>query len=353
MIIQKIAISNRDKLNLLSNFSTMISAGIPILETVNSLVEDANGNTKKILEVIQKDIIQGQQLFISFAKFPNVFDKITVNILRASEESGTMDITLKDLKAQIQREIEFNDQIKGALIYPVIIMCVFFAVMLMILTVVIPKISVVFSQLKINLPLPTKILIFLSNLILTETIPVTLGIIIVVTGFYFLYRLKKRLIFNLVFKFPVISTLVKEIDLARFSHCMHLLLTSGITITNALELSQEVVNRQDIADGIAHANEMVLAGKELSDGFKESKEVFTSIMIKIIEAGEKTGTLEMSMQEISNNLDYQVSNSLKTVTALMEPLVLVIVGILVGSIMLSIIAPIYGLIGQIGQVGGR
>ena len=349
MLNKEITLKNTDKLNLLSNFSTMITAGIPILETVDSLLEDSKGNTKKVLEIIREDILQGNHLYASFTKFPNIFDKVTVNVLRASEEAGTLDVTLLDLKDQIQKEIEFKDKIKTALIYPIIILVIFFGVLLMILIVVIPKISTVFSRLNVELPLPTKILIFASNGLMNYTLPVIAGIAVIGVCAFLLYKAQKKNILAIFYKAPLISTLVKEIDLTRFSRSMFLLLSSGITITNALELAEEVVMRKDVENAIRHAKETVLSGKNLSQGFKDRKNIFSAIYIKVIEAGEKTGTLDKSMEDVSKQMDYQVGNTLKVLTTLLEPIMLVAVGILVGGIMLSIIAPIYGLIGQVSS----
>ncbi|MBI4097711.1 MAG: type II secretion system F family protein [Candidatus Levybacteria bacterium] len=347
MRTEKLTLKSSEKLGFLSNLSTMITAGIPILETIDSLLEDSKGNTKKVLEIIREDIVQGQHLYSSFAKFPNIFDKVTINVIRASEEAGTLDVTLKDLKIQIQKEMQFNDKIKGALTYPVIILAVFLAVLLLILTVVIPKISTVFSRLKADLPLATKILITVSNALMQHTIPVVIGIVLLVIGTIFLYRAQRRRILAIIYKAPVISDLVREIDLARFSRSMFLLLTSGITITSALELAQEIVMRKDVSNAIKYAKETVLGGKNLSQGFKDQRKVFSALIIKIIEAGEKTGTLDKSMQDISEQQDYRVDNSLKTLTTLLEPVMLVTVGLLVGGVMMAIIAPIYGLIGQV------
>jgi type IV pilus assembly protein PilC len=126
------------------------------------------------------------------------------------------------------------------------------------------------------------------------------------------------------------------------------LLSSGITITSALELSENVVLRTDISKSIVYAKETIMSGKKLSEAFKQRKSIFPGIIIKIIEAGEKTGTLDKSMQDIAEYMDYEVTNTLKTVTTLLEPLMLVFVGFLVGGMMMSIIAPIYGLISQVG-----
>src|SRR3990167_3210576 len=163
MKTEHIRLSKNDTLTMIGTFSTMINAGIPILETVDSLLEDAKGNTKKILLSIKEDLIQGKPLHVSFSKFPSVFDKVFVNIIKASEEAGTLHIVLKDLRDQIQKDMEFTDKIKSALMYPLIVLIIFFVVLLVILVVVIPKISMVFLQLRADLPLPTRVLIFVSK----------------------------------------------------------------------------------------------------------------------------------------------------------------------------------------------
>lgn len=341
-------LSTAEKLGLVSNLATMLSAGIPILEVVDSLLEDAKGSQKKLLESLKADLSQGSHVSDAFARFPKIFDKITVNLIKASEEAGTLDVTLMDLKASIKKDAEFMDKIKGALTYPVLIFFVFAGVLVMILVVVVPKISGVFLRLNVALPLPTQILIGMSQALTKYTFFVILGIALLVAGIFFLYREKKRAFLHLLFMLPLVSTLAKQIDLTRFSRSLFLLLNAGIPIAAALELAQEVVVKREVGDAISHCKEVVLGGSELSDGLKFAKNIFPSIMIKITEAGEKSGSLDKSMQDVAEFLDYQVNNTLKTLTTLLEPIMLIFVGVLVGGMMLAIIAPIYGLIGQVG-----
>ena len=349
MNAKNITMSNNEKLSLFSTLSTMISAGIPILEVVDSILEDSKGNTKKIVESIRDDLIQGKSLSVAFSKFPSVFDKVTINVIKASEEAGTLEVVLKDLKTQLKKDMEFMDNVKSAVTYPIVIFILFIIVLTIILVFVIPKIATVFTQLRIKLPLPTQILIFMSNVILHHTIPFLIGLVLIFGGLTLLFKFKKSLVLGFIFSLPLISNLIKEIDLVRFSRSMYLLLNSGITITSALVLAEEIVMRKDIAKVIAVAQETVLSGKKLSEAFKGKKTIFPGIVIKIIEAGEKTGTLDKSMDEIAEYMDYQVNSSLKTVISLLEPLMLVFVGLLVGGMMMSIIGPIYGLISQVGS----
>ncbi len=344
----RVTIGNSEKLEFVGSLSTMLTAGIPILEVVNSLREDMKGGQKIILDTMYEDLMQGKHLHQTLTRFPQVFDKVTVNVIKASEEAGTLDITLKDLKHTIQKDIEFNDKVRSAMMYPMFIIVVFAGVLLMILTFVIPKISTVFLRMHVVLPLPTRIMIYVSDLLIKQTIPFTLAFSTICLLIFFLYKKKKTEFLNIVFSLPVISTLVEQIDITRFSRSLYLLLSSGLPITQALELTKDVVVKKKTSLIISQSREMVFSGKPLSEGFRAAKGYIPSIMIKLMEAGEKTGSLDKSMSDISEYFDYQVTNTLKTLTALLEPILLVFVGIAVGGMMLAIITPIYGLISQVG-----
>jgi type II secretory pathway component PulF len=345
---RNIRISDSERISLISNLCTMLTAGIPILEAVDSILEDAKGGPKKILETLKEDVVQGRHIHTSFAKFPEVFDKVTVNVIKASEEAGTLDVTLKDLKESIAEQVEFNDKVRSALTYPAFLLVVFTGILLLNLVFVIPKITTVFINLRVALPLPTRILLFVSNIMLKYTFPF-LGVVAIIIGvFVFLFVKRRRMVLSFIYSLPLVNNLVKLIDITRFSRSLHLLLSSGITITEGLELTSEVVMRKETADVINKSREFVLAGKPFSQGLRTAKGYIPIIMIKLVEAGEKTGTLESSMQDISDYFDYQVTNTLKTLTALLEPVMLVVVGVIVGGLMVSIIAPIYSLISKVG-----
>lgn len=349
MKTENLSLSNNEKLIIFSNLSTMLSAGISLPETVEAILEDSKGNQRKLLQALRDDLVQGKHIYFTFSKFPNVFTKVTTSIIKASEEAGTLDITLKGLKESLKKDMEFADKIKSALVYPVFIVFIFFAVLLMILIVVVPKISQVFSRLRVNLPLPTRILIFMSQLLVHYTIPVVVGILLFSLVAFFIYKKNKKKILNVFLNLPLLSGLARDIDITVFSRSLFLLLNAGLLITNALELTEGVVFKKEVAKAIRHTREVVMGGKKISEGFKDSRAVFPSIMIRLTEAGEKSGSLDKSMEEVSEFIDYQVSGKLKTATSLLEPILLVVVGGLIGGMMLAIIAPIYGLIGQVGS----
>ena len=348
---EKISISNSDKMGFLIGLGTMLSSGITLVEAIDSILEDAKGNLKTFLTILRDDIQQGKRIHLSLSKFPNIFDKVTVNLIKAAEEAGTLDSTLKQVKINLQKDNEFTDKVKSALTYPLFIIVVFFGVLLMILIFVIPKISKIFLSLKLELPLPTKILIFLSDFILKSTVPLIVGLVMSTAFIYFLFKTRKRALIQFIFSLPLVSGLIQKIDLTRLTRSLHMLLSSGVNISYSLELVEDIVINKYIFDMITYAKENVASGKSLASAFRKYKKYVPSLIIRVIEAGEKSGHLDKSLLETSEYLDYEVTNTLKSMTALLEPIMLVAIGILVGGMMLSIIAPMYGLIGQVGGAG--
>lgn len=346
--MNNLRISGNEKINLISNMATMLSAGIPMLEAIEALRDDAKGGTKIILEKLEEDLNGGHHIYTSFSRFPNVFNKITINLVKAAEKAGKLEEILFDIRDNMQKEMEFTDKVKSALTYPVLVMIVFVLVLFAMLVIVIPKISTVFSRLKVELPLPTKVLIFVSNAILNYWVYLASFFIAGIIVLIILYRRKREMVMGVIFSLPLISRLMQEIDVTRFSRSMYLLLASGIPFVYALELAQEVVMKKQVSDIIADARELAEEGKKFSQALKTKDAVFPSVAVKLIEVGEKTGQLDKAMENISERMDYSVTRTLGSVTAMLEPIMLVFVGIAVGGMMLAIIAPIYGLIGQVG-----
>ncbi len=349
MKITSLTLPNNEKLGLISNLSTMVNAGLTMSEAIDSLIPDATGNLKILLLGIQEDINQGKPLYSSLLKYPQIFDHVTVTIIKAAEASGTIDVVLKDVKATVKKDIEFTDKIKSALTYPMIILVVFTGVLLLLLTFVIPKIASVFLKLRVSLPLPTRIMIFMSDIIIHYTIPAILVTAVCIVLLIFLYKKQKRIFVQLILGLPYVSIMARQIDLTRFCRSMYLLLTSAIPLYTALQLTETVAIKSEIIAAIVRARDFVGAGKRMTDGFHGQKAI-PSLMVKIIEVGERSGSLDKSMEDLTEYFDYQVTMQLQYLVTLLEPLILVIVGVIVGGMMMAIIAPIYNLIGQVGSL---
>jgi type II secretory pathway component PulF len=179
----------------------------------------------------------------------------------------------------------------------------------------------------------------------------TIPFLFVLAGFIllviYLFSQQRNFLLNILYSLPGVSGLVRLMDVTRFSRSMYLLLTSGVSIIPALDLVDNVVMKKETQKMLQKSKALILSGKTLSEGLKSEKGYFPTMMIKLVETGEKTGSLDKSMADISDFYDYQVTNTLKTLTAMLEPIMLVVVGIVVGGMMISIIAPIYGLVSNI------
>src|SRR3989344_1249475 len=265
---KSVHISTQERLYLISNLGTLIASGIPILEAIDSLLGESKGQTKKVLQLLKDDLNQGKTMADSFAKLPNAFDPVTVNLIKAAEEAGTLETTLKDISTSIAKDLEFSGKVKGALVYPVLVVVVLVSVIILNLFFVIPRIGRVFANLNIALPWPTRVLIIISNFTTKNTLLVIIAIIALVVLGIVIYRVKKSLFLGVFFSLPLISKLALEIDIARFTRSMALLLASGLPITEALNLAKDVVNKMEIRRVIADSRSQVTSGKNLSDGLK-------------------------------------------------------------------------------------
>lgn len=349
MKLEKITLKNSEKILLLGNLSTMMKSGIMIVETVDSLLEDAKGNLKIVLESVRKDIMQGKRVNFAFSRFPSVFDKITINVLKASEEAGKLHTALKDLKDNLRKQIEFMNKVKFALLYPAVVIVLFISMFVMILTFVIPRFSQVFKQLHVKLPLPTQILFALSYSFTTYMLYYIIAIILIFFLIVFFYSRYRQKMVQFVTSLPLIKDIIIKIDLTRFAYNLHVLLDSGISIVIALDLLKDIVINKEVAKILENARKGILAGKRFSEGLKTDKKIVPPIVVKLIEAGEITGSLHQAMKDVSEYLDYEVVTSLQVLTSLLEPIILVIVGLTIGGMMIAIITPIYQIIGQIGS----
>ncbi len=347
MKAERTRVSAKERMQFFGNLSTMLKAGIPILEAVSSLQEETKGGVRKVLETIREDLQAGRVLHQSLKKYPESFDKVTVSLIKASEEAGTLERTLRDVRDNLQREMEFSDKVKSALMYPAFVLVVFFGVMIAMMVFVMPRISQVFTRLKMDLPLPTRLLMAASDALMNHYILIgsILAVLLIFTIAF--YHFKRRLVLNTIFSVPFLSGIIREIDLTKYTRSLHLLLSSGVPIISALQLAEDVVIKKDLQKILMSAREKVMSGEKLASGLRSDKKIISGVVIKLVEVGERTGSLDESMKDVTEMLDYRVSKRLEKATALLEPIMLVFVGLAVGAMMMSIIGPIYGLISDV------
>lgn len=344
---KNVRLRSRERLNLFADLSTMLTAGIPIMEAVESLESDARGNMRAVVKELHHAINNGEPLSRAMGRLPKAFDPITVNLIRAAEAGGTLEETLQDIVVTTKKEIVFNDNIRTTMIYPIFVMVLFGAIVILMLTFVVPRIAKVFIGLRVHVPFVTRAMISASQFFMHNWLFIMAGIVLFIVLLVVLFRTQKRAIVRLLLGLPGLKKLGNNIELTRFTRSFSLLMHAGVPLEEALRLSRNVVQKKQLLNMISLMQENVQAGKPLSDGLRNIKGIVPPMMSRSIETAETAGTLEQTLQRLSEYFDNEVSESLKVLTSMLEPILLVVVGVMVGALMIAIIAPIYNLISQI------
>lgn len=348
---KNVRLKGKERLSLFTDLSTMLTAGIPILEAIEGLESDSKGNLKRVLGVLHEALNNGEPLSRALERLPQAFDPISVNLIRAAEAGGTLEETLHDIVTTTKKELAFSDQLRTTMIYPAFVMVVFLGIVVLMLTFVIPRVAKVFITMHVHMPLITRVMINSSAYFMQHWILVSLAFIALLVIAVFIVKANKRAIVRSILSLPVLKVLGTNIDFTRFTRSFGLLMHAGVPVMDALELSERVVQKKEIIAVVQHMKSNVESGKPLSDDLRNSKGVVPPIMVRSIETAETSGTLEQTMQNLTEYFDEQVSNSLKIISSLVEPVLLVLVGAMVGTLMITIIAPIYNLISQINPKG--
>lgn len=342
-------LGNREKLELFNNLHTMLSSGVSLLEAVDLLQFETSGNERTLLRQLKKDIEEGKTIASTLALYPDTFDRITVDLLKIGEESGKLETVLQDIEENLKKDIEFMQKIHNAMIYPGFILMVFAGVLVLMFVFVIPRIATVFEKLRIDMPLPTKILVFMSNTFLNYY-PLLIGaLIIFISAILWLFRARRRQMLSALFSLPGIARMSAEIDVARVTRNIGLMLSSGIPLLSALELAPGVIVQQRVRRVFETVSRYVAEGKTISEAMKIHAAVMTPVAVRMIETGERAGKLEGAFYHVSERFSGKVTRRLEYITTLIEPALMLVISVVVGVMMVAIMAPIYGIIGQIGR----
>lgn len=333
--------------------ATMLRAGLPLPEAVEIIKQEANNKKlKEILSDISFQTMKGKSVSSVLSKYPAVFDPIFLTIVKAGEESGTLDQSFDYLAKQLSASYELSQKIKGSLMYPAVIICAMIGVGLLMVTFVLPKISTVFLKMNVPLPTITKLILNFGQFV-GNNLTLFLGLV-----FAFLFSLvliimissTRKIIFNLLAKFPAIKKMMDEIDVARFARTLATLLKSGVPITECLNVAAGSLNQPRLRQQAEKFSSGVAQGKALSEVLvNEGRHGFPLIVIQTIKTGEKTGSLEMVLQELADFYEGEVDHQLKRLIALLEPVLMLIVGLVVGAMVILIIAPIYSIVGSLQE----
>ncbi len=350
--LRPVGVKRRDLITFTIHLSTSIEAGIAIITAIRDFAESTeNQKFKEVLNDIVKQLEAGAFLSDAMSKYPRVFSELYVNILRAGEATGNVDMVLKDLVRFLEWQEELSAQVKQASIYPTFVISLIIGVITIMMTFTLPKFFPILKSFNVELPLPTKILMTVSSFF-ARFWWAFLGVII---GFVIIYMITnrtpegKRFWDKIELGLPIFGSLNRKVALSRFSHYLSILYKAGIGIVQALYIVEKIVGNSIIAGEIKRVREGIVRGESLSEGLKKSK-YFPPLVNRMIEVGEDTGKLDESLNKVSEYYDREVPAAIRRFFAILEPTMIVLLGGMVLFMALSIFLPMYRLTSTIGAV---
>jgi len=332
------------------NLSGMIKAGLSLSRALSVLKKQTkNPKLSKILTSITGDIDSGETFSSALSKFPDVFSKLFVSMVRAGEESGNLAGALSDIGLNLEKANSLNKKIKGALIYPGVILSAMVVIGVLMFAFVVPTLASTFKELGVVLPFSTRMLIFFGNFFSNNLILSFVIIFGVGFGLYSIFRSKilAPYIDFIVLKIPVVSNLTRELNSARTARTISSLLLSGVSLTRALEITQDVVQNTYYKKVLNEAKLAIEKGEPFSKAFEANVNLYPIMMSEMIQVGEETGKLSDMLLEVALFYEGEVENKTKNLSTIIEPLLMIVIGAAVGFFAISMISPLYSILGSI------
>lgn len=343
-----------EKITFCRYMGIMLSTGLSISEGIDVLAKETKSQLlKNILGDMMYGLEQGQQLSSIFEKYPGVFESYFITLVRAGEVSGKLAEVFVHIENELRSEYSLMSKVKGALMYPIIVFMAMIGIGVLMFFFVLPQIGKVFLSLNLPLPLFTRVLFTVSLALSHQMFLILFLVIIAAVGFIFSLRLKpvQSLIMTLVGFIPVIKTLIIKVDMARFCRIFATLIKSAVPITEALEISLSLLSWKQFTLLKTTIPDEIRKGRSLAAVMRESN-VFPSLLVQMVAAGEKTATLDATMADLASFYEGEVEEEVKGLTQIIEPVMMLGVGIAVGAMILSIIAPIYSVVGSLQSSAG-
>ena len=344
-------VKNMELVVFTRQLATMVSAGIPLVESIEVLEEQSSNRVfKAVLEAVIADVRAGSDLSQSLANHPKIFKAIYVNMVRAGEASGQLDITLARLAEYQEKAEALKSEIKAAMTYPVISMALVMGITIFLLVFIIPKFKEMFASMDAELPWITSALLSFSELVQSTFVWWVLGTIMAVVAIVLYFRTDKGELVKdwITLHIPVFGGLFSKVAISRFTRTFSTLIQSGVPILGALEIVEATAGNRLYANGIATAAESVRQGETLGEPLARTK-LFPPMVTRMVSIGERTGALEALLEKIADFYDQEVSTTVKSLTSLIEPMLIAVMGCLVGGMVMAIFLPIFKLIGNINS----
>jgi general secretion pathway protein F len=329
---------------------TLLSSGIPLAETLKAMIEQSeNKRVETMFREIRERINQGASLADALGEHPYMFGELYVNMVRAGEATGNVDVVLRRLADYLQAQRALRRKVVSALTYPVMMIGIGLIVVAILMTVVVPKISGMLTDMKQTLPPPTRILITISNLFKDYWWVGCLAIALVSFVFERIYNhsVRGRLFIDRnTLRMPIVGDLLRKQAVARFTRTLSTLLQSGVPAVQSLEITKTVVGNRVIADATDHIRTRILEGTDIATPLKQTN-VFPAIVGYMVNVGEQSGELEQMLDRIAQAYDEEIDIATERLTSVLEPIMIVALAVVVGYIVISIVLPIL----QIGNIG--
>ena len=342
-------VKQKDVILFCRQFSTMIDAGLPIIQCLDILHSQQENKTfKKMLKSIKDSVEGGSTLAEALKPFPKQFDDLFINMIHAGETGGILDTILRRLSSYMEKAAKLKSKVKGAMVYPIVTIIIAIVVLAVILIFVIPVFQEMFADFGANLPMPTQIVIAMSEFVQSKSPYILVAIILFVIAFRRFYRTDKghEVVDRTVLRAPVFGDLLRKVAVAKFTRTMGTMLSSGVAILEALDIVAKTAGNKTIENALYKVRTGISEGRTMADPLTESG-VFPSMVCQMISVGEATGALDAMLGKIADFYDEEVDQAVENLTALIEPFMLVFLGVTIGGLVIAMYLPIFKMAGAI------
>jgi type IV pilus assembly protein PilC len=345
------SVDPKDLVKFIRQFATMIDAGLPLVQCLEILGnQEPNKFFQNALRDIKSTVEQGATFSDALKRHPKIFDDLFVNLVAAGEVGGILDTILNRLAVYIEKRVKLARQVRGALTYPIAVICIMIIVMVVLMTFVIPAFENMFAEFgaKDALPALTKIVIGLSRSFLHYSWLIALGAIALVVGARYFYRTPrgKRIVHRFILKVPIMGPVMQKIAVARFTRTLGTLLASGVPILDALDIVAKTAGNVIIEQGLQYARLKISEGKNMAEPLGELN-VFPGMVVQMVAVGEQTGALDTMLNKIADFYEEEVDVAVSSLTSLIEPAMMVGIGGTVGVVLIAMYLPIFSIAGKI------
>ncbi|HPQ43036.1 MAG TPA: type II secretion system F family protein [Syntrophales bacterium] len=343
-------VKDKDVVVFARQFATMINAGLPIIQCLDLLGEEEQNKTfAKIIKSIKDDIEGGSSLSDTLQKYPDIFDDLFINLIAAGEAGGILDVILNRLSAYMEKAMDLKRKVKGAMTYPVVVLVVAIAVVILLLYKVVPVFEEMFSTMGSALPGPTQFLVDASRFVQGNILYIIGTMILIVFIFRRYYKTKggRLRIDRMTLKLPVFGLLLKKVAVAKFSRTLSTMMTSGVPILDGLEIVSKTAGNKVVENALLETRKSISEGKTIAEPLSEAG-IFPSMVVSMISVGENTGALDAMLEKIADFYDSEVDAAVSALTTLLEPIMMVFLGGVVGGMIIALYLPIFSMAGAIG-----